>query len=362
MPFYYTLKRFKEAADRKRVADGLLRLYDQLAAEVPARTTSDTLLLATWNIREFDSGKYGLRSDEPLFYIAEIVSRFDLVAVQEVNEDLRALDRLQEILGGSWNYIVTDVTEGSAGARERMAFLYDTRKVSFGGLAGEIVLPDVKGERVLQMARTPFVCGFRAGWSKFNLCIVHIYWGDDVPDNPRRIAEIDALAKLLAKRTKADQPARPDGKVTAVRNTSPENLILLGDFNIFNRGDHTMKAITDAGFTVPPELQSLPVGSNVKQDRHYDQIAIMTSKHRFGTTGRAGVFNFFKSVYRDEDETAYGPVIGDKYAAAKEPATYYKGWRTHQMSDHLVMWVELKIDYGREYLAAIAAGTSDVPV
>lgn len=31
--------------------------------------------------------------------------------------------------------------------------------------------------------------------------------------------------------------------------------------------------------------------------------------------------------------------------------TYYRTyWRTHQMSDHLPMWVELKIDYSEQYL------------
>jgi hypothetical protein len=31
---------------------------------------------------------------------------------------------------------------------------------------------------------------------------------------------------------------------------------------------------------------------------------------------------------------------------------YYRTyWRTHQMSDHLPMWVELRIDYSDEYLA-----------
>ncbi len=28
----------------------------------------------------------------------------------------------------------------------------------------------------------------------------------------------------------------------------------------------------------------------------------------------------------------------------------YKQWQTHQMSDHLPLWVELKIDYTDEYL------------
>ncbi len=126
----------------RRTADRLLALKDHLDQDwahpdlkgVPARG-DDRLLLATWNIREFDSPAYGARSLEPLCYIAEIISRFDLVALQEVHRDLRALDELRALLGNWWQYLVTDVTEGTRGNDERMAFLYDTRKVRFSGLA-----------------------------------------------------------------------------------------------------------------------------------------------------------------------------------------------------------------------------------
>jgi hypothetical protein len=53
-------------------------------AGLPERNLSDTRLLAPWNIREFDSTSYGVRGRRPIFYIAEIIDRFDLVAVQEV--------------------------------------------------------------------------------------------------------------------------------------------------------------------------------------------------------------------------------------------------------------------------------------
>ncbi len=32
----------------------------------------------TWNLREFGKSKMGFRGMEPLFYIAEIIDRFDL--------------------------------------------------------------------------------------------------------------------------------------------------------------------------------------------------------------------------------------------------------------------------------------------
>lgn len=353
MTFYYGLKREPKDVQR-RAAEGILRLREAIKAEgIPNRTVDETLLLGTWNIREFDSAKYGDRCAECFYYIAEIINHFDLVAVQEVREDLRALDRLQDILGGWWKYIVTDVTEGSAGNRERMAYLFDSRKVTFGGLAGEIVLPDKKGERVLQFARTPFICGFKSGWTKFNLCTVHIYYGTAKRDDPRRIQEIRELAKFLAKRAKMPPAQPPASGEVAARTPEPENLVLLGDFNIFDPEDETMKALLKEGFTIPPELQSVP-GSNAKQDKHYDQIAFMTRPNRFGTTGKAGVFNFYGSVFRDEDTESYRQLMG----AAKR----YNDWRTYQMSDHLVMWVELRIDFAKEYLGTLGlADTTSSP-
>ena len=48
-------------------------------------------------------------------------------AVQELNT-LDALRRVMDILGPSWDYITTDVTEGGAGNDERMTFVFDKRK------------------------------------------------------------------------------------------------------------------------------------------------------------------------------------------------------------------------------------------
>jgi endonuclease/exonuclease/phosphatase family metal-dependent hydrolase len=50
----------------------------------PRKSLESTLLLATRNVREFDSPAYGDRRSEAYYFMAEIVSRFDLVAVQAV--------------------------------------------------------------------------------------------------------------------------------------------------------------------------------------------------------------------------------------------------------------------------------------
>lgn len=146
MVFYYKLKRIYHAKERKRVIQNIIALRKQLCEEIPKRTAKDTLLLASWNIRDFDSNKFkhGPRLKESYYYIAEILSAFDIIAVQEVNEDLKALYRVMSILGRNWDFITTDVTEGSSGNKERMVFLYDKGKVSFRNIAGEIVLPKSK--------------------------------------------------------------------------------------------------------------------------------------------------------------------------------------------------------------------------
>lgn len=346
MPYYAGIKQIEDAEQRQRTVDGLRRLRPALSAALPQRTATDTLLLATWNIREFDSGKYGYRSQESYYYIAEILSRFDLIAIQEVRGGLYSLQHLQRLLGSWWDFIVTDVTLGPAGNAERMAYLFDRRKVNFTGLAAELVLPKPNGAEAepVQMARSPYIAGFRAGWAYLTLVTVHIYYGKDTPADPTRLAEITALGKTIAKNAEklSAAPQYEPGKPPA-----PDNLILLGDFNIFNRADVTLQAILDAGFKVPEALEAIP-GSNVDKNRHYDQMAYLNRLSHLKPTGKAGVFDYYEHVYRLADAADY-----EKERAAK-PGRSFKEWRTYRMSDHLPMWMEFGIDDGDAYLESLA--------
>ncbi|SHK40947.1 Endonuclease/Exonuclease/phosphatase family protein [Shimia gijangensis] len=353
--------RVKKTSNPERTARKLLALKDALAAQVPSKC-DDKVLLATWNIREFDSLAYGDRSLECLYYIAEILSHFDLIAVQEVREDINALDDVVNILGKSnWDYIVSDVTEGKPGNRERMAFVYNKKSVSFNRVAGEIVIPPKRvktaaGDKVYepanQLYRTPYMCGFRVGWSYLLLSTVHIIYGKDTANNPDRVEEIETVAEFLAKRSRERQ------------DYDRNNLVLLGDFNIFSHGDVTMEAIERAGFEVPEELQHVPPTNVGKKPRHYDQIAFKSKPKRFETTGQAGVFDFFNVVYTNDDEAIYAQAMGPAYLKtskgkirdAKAKTSYYRTyWRTHQMSDHLPMWIQLKTNFAKDYLNDIVA-------
>ncbi|HSJ12879.1 MAG TPA: hypothetical protein VK939_00605, partial [Longimicrobiales bacterium] len=71
MPFYRGID--GRTPEGRRTAAGVLGLRETIAeAGVPDRRANGRLLLATWNVREFGKSKYGVRSPEPLYYIAEI--------------------------------------------------------------------------------------------------------------------------------------------------------------------------------------------------------------------------------------------------------------------------------------------------
>jgi endonuclease/exonuclease/phosphatase family metal-dependent hydrolase len=336
--------------DRQRTIAGLQRLRAALRQQVPPKTLDATMLLATWNIRELDTSKGGWRSTEAYLYLAEVLRHFDLVGIQEVREDLAGLDALMTALGTHWQSIVTDITEGRPGNGERMACVYDSRTVEFAGIASQLVLPPLSdGTPAEQVARTPLMAGFRSGDTAFQVATVHVIYGTDDANDPRRVDEIGDIACALRRRAHNEHAWSHD-------------LVLLGDFNIFSPQDQTMAALTDQGWVVPPELQSIP-GSNVPKNKHYDQIALRDPQERldrFETTGRAGVFDVFECVYRLQDEPCYAAQMGQAYQATKdgrartdaEREAFYRDWRTYQISDHLPMWLELRTDYHDELLLA----------
>ncbi|HVP21381.1 MAG TPA: endonuclease/exonuclease/phosphatase family protein [Anaerolineaceae bacterium] len=341
MPFYKSIKNDTPAG--KRTIEGLLRLKEALDVKIPSKQLDTRLLLATWNIREFGGTKYGGRDEEALFYLSEIISRFDLIAVQEVRDNLDALDALMSKLGGWWRYLVSDVTLGLQGNHERMAYIYDTRKLSFGGLAGELTPPMAKEGDTLVLnsafARSPYLAGFRAGWFKFTICAQHLYYGDPKPDDPQRLKESQMAVDLLKERMKSS-------------DTWAYNSILVGDFNIFSTNDQTFLALEKANFILPDSVRGQY--TNLKLDKPFDQIAFLAPDvERQMKQVAGGVFPFLDYVYRDSDAPVYQPEIGD---------SVYFDWRTYKMSDHLPLWVELFVDFGTEYLQRkLAAPVPPVP-
>lgn len=343
MTFRYDFSKVAEDFPIERVAKAILR-FGKLKEkdELPRKSLEHSLLMASWNIKHFGSTE---RTDEALWYIAEVLSTFDIVAVQEVTRDLGDLEAVLALMGPWWRYVVTDVTEGKDGNKERLAYVYDSRKVRFSGLAGELVLPpieydDDREEQPVQFDRTPFLAGFTAGWFSFQLATVHLAWATAKFEDPDRVREAEELAKFMRRRADTDA------------GTWSRNVFLLGDFNIFNAESKAYKALLDNGFRIPVGREDLPKTNAGKDARFYDQIAYYLKDADIAPS-RIGVLNLFEAFYTDaqfKDDfepwitKAGGEIPTDKWEY------YDRYYRRGQLSDHFPIWIELPIDFGRPYL------------
>jgi len=306
----------------------LNNLAQALNAVIPIKTDTN-LLIATWNIRRFgsltrewnagpnDSPKRDLRG---LRAICEVVSQFDVVAIQEVTGDLRALRDMLSFLGPDWAFLMTDITLGAAGNDERMAFVFDTTRLQPSGLACELVVPpewlSEIGEDALrhQFVRTPYAVSFRRKDATFILVTLHVDYGDSSAD---RIPELKGIARWMAE--------------WARRSTKwHHNLIALGDFNIDRQGDAAWNAFSSTGLSVPDDLNTIhrsifAIPGAPTLEKFYDQIAWFTEASgsialSMGYSS-GGSFDFVPLVYTETGLT--------------------KNSISYRISDHYPLWVEL---------------------
>ena len=303
-------------------------LEQKLDDKIPVRT-QDNILIATWNIRAFgnltrkwtasgsDSPKRDLHS---ALGIARILERFDVIAIQEVKSNLRALRDVLKVLGPDWSFALTDVTYGSPGNGERLCYMFNTKRVQLSGLACELVVPedldspfaDPANAFQRQFVRTPYAVSFKAGRDTFVLVTLHVIFGDKGAD---REGELRGIAKWLrnwAERTHGFN----------------QNLICLGDFNIDRENDPRWKAFTSTGLEPAPDHKNLPRTvfdkGKSRPDKFYDQIAWFRTirKKPYLTMDyvKGGMFDFRGVLKRNLTNTSM----------------------SFRISDHFPLWVEFK--------------------
>ncbi len=306
------------------VTSGLKLLREDLDRRIPPKQVDRNVMIATWNIRAFGDftdkwnavkGDSPKRDKQSIVYIAEIISRFDVVAVQEVKANIGALETMIEYLGAHWSFILTDVTKGASGNGERMAYVFDTRRVQLSGLASELVVPkeelDNIGENALnkQFARTPYAVSFKIDGKSFILVTLHILYGKN---KKSRIPELKAIADWLSDWGKAS-------------NVYDENLIALGDFNIEKRGDLLHETFISSGLHIPPDMQTPEVTRSIfDKTKFYDHIAWFMGENGSPRLSleylRGGNYDFVKSItYR---------------------GTTTKNELSWKISDHYPLWAE----------------------
>ncbi len=184
----------------------LRELAVALDGALPHKQLDRNLLLATWRLEMFDAVRPDWdtgASSSPrcnrfsVAVLTEIIRRFDIVALQGVIGAANGLRLLMDQLGSHWSLLVTGLSPNSS-YQERMAFVFDTRKVLSRGLAGQVVLPEgsdkgdagPSGFLARQFFRPPLFAGFRCQDQDFTLANIHLVFGSA----RERLAEIRAFA------------------------------------------------------------------------------------------------------------------------------------------------------------------------
>lgn len=310
------------------VIEDIARLRRRIEASgLPAKVADQNLLVASWNIRAFGEiyRSWGENIGSPkrnfraLAILAEVLFNFDVIALQEIKSDTSGLRTLvEDFLGPDWGLLLSDVSAGTGGNSERLAYLFDKRRVQPSGLAGEIVLPPTpQGDPSIQFCRTPYLVGFQAGQERFALLTAHINYGKIPAD---RLPELKALAEYTAREIH-ERSTGPDSE--------EHNLIVLGDMNIDRRGDNPLfQAFVATGLNVPEQLLNIKTTYNTEA-KYYDQIGwFMDNAFTLRYADRAGSVDFAGAVF-------------------KELSNFLMSFR---VSDHYPLWVEFIIDRSTEQM------------
>jgi endonuclease/exonuclease/phosphatase family metal-dependent hydrolase len=310
--------RFAYAYELAPQIKALRRYRDTEPGRQIPKKQDDRLLIATWNIANLGV-QDRLESDYEL--MAELIGWFDLISVQEVNDDLRGILAIKSHLPARYRLVFSD----ASGNLERQAFLYDSRKIKLLEEVGRVSIPPSQlGSIKLPgtsasfpgFDRGPYLATFESGTFRLMLVNVHLYYGSAAAsDLERRTLETFAVAWW------ADRRRRDD-------HTYVTNILPLGDFNL-PKADPTDKifaALTARGLAVPPHTSQ--IGSAIASDSHYDQIAFFPGDTAEHFTGQMNVFDFDGALFRE---------LWD----AKAPTKFFAYTRYH-ISDHRPLWAEFR--------------------
>lgn len=328
---------------RSRVDSGMARIRAGLIANVPERRLDHNLLIATWSLRRFGSSRHRDVPDAT-YFVAQIVSAFDLVCLQHVDINTAALERVMGLLGPDWDYLINDILPGRSGNSEHMAVLFYKPRVAFRNLAGQVMMPELavtehdsgrhrQAERraAVQFEQSPMIARFRPVGSNrdFEVVTLHVIWGSE----RERLEEYQMLGSYLSWRKKS----YPDA-----------DIVVLGNFNLSGLDDVGIELLRKAEIELPEKLL-LPTGA--LSEKFFDLIG-WVSHHRampLEEDNPGGTFAATDYAFRSEDMELYrgNPKIDELMERHREdPDRLHQGflrWSSMLLSDHKLIWAAIRI-------------------
>ena len=353
-----------------------------------------SVLLGSFNIRKLGSARS--RNSDTWEFLADVCRGFDLLAVQEIMDDLSGLRRLMSLLGPEFSLVVSDLTgvfPGEPGLGERLGFIYRWNSVERMEVASDVTFDRTKvidsiasnyesfigdmapyarrlgdyqsGRRrtkpklrlsvFLSFIRQPFCVAFRiAGHPgtrpyEFMAVNAHLYFGNYIDD---RRQEFNALVDWIMGRFKAESHAYFP------------NFILMGDLNLdYNNPARDRERIEQKIRSLNGELDGPNVNfpfldvhpsrqevfrTNARMTETFDQIGLFNRDPRLptymdnatmGTEMRGpdyGVFEFCNLF----SEAILDRPYQDLSSTEKADLT---ARFEHKVSDHMPLWVRLPL-------------------
>ncbi len=278
------------------------------------------VLVGSWNIANLGVQE---RRAQDYALIAELIGWFDVIALQEVNENTTGLEALRAALPRKYKLVYSD----AAGNNERMSFIYDADKIDLLEEIGEIAFAPSEYDRIKLPGvaqtfdgfdRTPYFVSLRAQQFTFQLANVHLYYGsfrnaeESKRSMNRRALETFAVATWAADRRRS-------------KHTAIKDIVVLGDFNLpkSQPGDPIFDALTKKGLKLPEHTSQ--VGSNLEGDMYYDQIGFFADETG-EFTGSINVFDFDGAVFPELWQT--------------RSRNDFRAYVRYYLSDHRPIWCE----------------------
>lgn len=263
---------------RKRIID----------ARIPP-PRDDNFRLLTWNIRRFNEKEY-----RAIEYIAEICKNFDIIAIQEVLNDLRGLETLQSSLGKHWNFLFSEASD----SMYRLAFAYNTNKVQFTGFASG--MSRTWGRLETKFDRVPYMVSFRINGCNFILVNTHFPFGSI----SKRLEEYKQFSQYLKHFIKIDSLGADvigcgtfNLEPTAIRAEEPI-------FKKIQKNPNLMyEDLASNGFFIPEKIRNIK--TNLDKTKSYQSIGFQRFRDSHMKFNSCGTIDFVGAVYKRDPKLAF---------------------------------------------------------
>ncbi len=365
-----------------------------------------SVVLASFNIRKL--GAIDKRRQETWDFLAHVCQHFDLLAIQEIMNDLEGFKFLAQKMGSEYGTVVSDQTgvfPGERGLGERLGYIYNRNLIWRDDVVSDVTYdrskllktiaqhhnelykslapyakyldklndyeqgkrstkpkkPTIKLPIFLSFVRQPFCASFRIighpNTASYDLMVVnaHLYFGNSIND---RRQEFDALMEWILARVKQE------GK------SYFPNFVLLGDLNLdFDNPERDRARIEahiktfnqEMGDEVSvnfPFLDKHPnhkqvFRTNARMSETFDQIGLFTRDRRLptykdnplmGTNSMGPDYGVFNFVELFS-KALYGKSFGE---LSKEEQKEFLTTFEHEVSDHLPLWLRLPLPFSEK--------------